>query len=97
MPSGSGPATRASVPAWWKTPPASWNTSLDVDAALGQLVAGGLDVVDDEVQALRRARAGGVTRVPKMIERRRAGRRHLHDPEVVAGGEVGVEPPPSAW
>ena len=66
----------------------------DLDAATEQLVAGGLDVGDDQVQALGGA---GCRRGDVLAEDDRAPgarRRELDHAEVVTGVEVGVEPPP---
>ena len=65
----------------------------DRDAAIEQFLAGGVDVGNDQVQALGGAgcRRGDV--LAEDDRGRRAGRRELDDAEVVAGGEVGVEPP----
>ena len=68
----------------------------DLDAATEQLVAGGLDVGDDQVQALGGA---GRRRGDVLAEDDRAPgarRRELDHAEVVTGGEVGVEPPARA-
>ena len=66
----------------------------NLDAATEQFVAGGLDVGDDQVQAL--GGAGGRRGDVLTQDDRAPGarRRELHDAEVVAAGEVGVEPPP---
>jgi hypothetical protein len=68
----------------------------DLDAATEQLVAGGLDVGDDQVQPLAGAgrRRGDV--LAEDDRARRARRRELDDAEVVTGCEVGVEPPTQA-
>src|SRR5207248_640119 len=66
----------------------------DLDAATEQLVAGGGDVGDDQVQALGGA---GCRRGDILAEDDRASgarRRELDHAEVVTGGVVGVEPPP---
>src|SRR6185436_15362961 len=66
----------------------------DFDAATKQLVAGGLDAGDDQVQTLGGA---GRRRGDVLAEDDRASgarRRELDHAEVVTGGEVGVEPPP---
>jgi hypothetical protein len=65
----------------------------DRDAATEQFLASGLDVGNDQVQAL-----GGAGRRRRNVLAEddrgcRAGRRELDDAVVVAGGEVGVEPP----
>jgi hypothetical protein len=65
----------------------------DRDAAIEQFLAGGVDVGNDQVQALGGAgrRRGDV--LAEDDRGRRAGRRELDDAEVVAGSEVSVEPP----
>ena len=66
----------------------------DLDAATEQLVAGGLDIGDDQVQALGRA---GCRRGDVLAENDRAPgarRRELDHAEVLTAVEVGVEPPP---
>ena len=66
----------------------------DLDSATEQLVAGGLDVGDDQVQALGGA---GCRRGDVLAEDDRAPgarRRELDHAQVVTAGEVGVEPPP---
>jgi len=68
----------------------------DLDAATEQLVAGGHDVRDDQVQALGGA---GRRRGDVLAEDDRASgarRRELDHTKVVTGGEVGVEPPTQA-
>ena len=65
----------------------------DLDAVVDELVAGRLDVEDDEVQALNRARHGRRDSVAEDDRGLRAGRRQLHDPEVLTGDEVGIQPP----
>src|SRR5262245_8128288 len=66
----------------------------DLDAAADELVPGGLDVGDDEVEPLRRARLGARDPDPERDRARRARRRELDDPELVAGLVVDVEPEP---
>src|SRR4029077_9506923 len=68
----------------------------DLDAGTAELGAGGLDVGDDQVQALG---GSGCRRGDVLAEddrAPRAGRRELDHAEVFTGGEVGVEPPPEA-
>jgi hypothetical protein len=55
-----------------------------VDAAGDQVVAGGVDVVHGEDQALRRARLGGRDSLAEDDRGFRVVRRHLHAAEVVA-------------
>ena len=68
----------------------------DLGTAGDELVAGSLDVGDDQVEALRRAGHGRRDVRPELDRARRARRRELDDPEAVVEGEVGVEPPPEA-
>src|SRR6266404_182944 len=66
----------------------------DLDATTEQLFAGGLDVGDDQVQALDRA---GCRRGDVLAEDDRASgprRRELDDAPIVTMCEVSVEPPP---
>jgi hypothetical protein len=68
----------------------------DLDAATEQLVAGGLDVGDNQVQPLGGA---GCRRGDVLAEDDRAPgawRRELDHAKIVTGGEVGVEPPTQA-
>ena len=67
-----------------------------VDAVSDELGARGLDVIDDEERSLNRARHGRREPLAEHDGARRAGRRHLHHPPVVTGGEIGVQPPPQA-
>ena len=65
----------------------------DRNAAADQLAAGGLDVGDDQVQALRGAGRG---RGDVLAEDHRgvgAGRGELDHAVIVGAGEIGVEPP----
>jgi len=80
------------VPAY--TPPESWEHFGDLDAAIEQRFAGGLDVGDNEVQALRGAgcRRGDVLAEDDRAPRAR--RRELDHAEVFTVVVVGVEPPP---
>src|SRR5882724_11916521 len=68
----------------------------DLDAATEQLVAGGLDVGDDQVQSLGGAgcRRGHV--LAEDDRGRGAKGSELDHAEVVTGGEVGIEPPTQA-
>ena len=68
----------------------------DVRAVADQVVAGGLDVVDDQVHVLHRARRHRRQPHPELDRGRRARRGELHDPVVLVDREVGVEPPPEA-
>ena len=65
----------------------------DLGTAGGELVARGLDIGDDQVQALGRAGRGRRDVRAELDRARRARRRELDDPEAVIEGEVGVEPP----
>ena len=65
----------------------------DRDAAAEQRIAGGFDVGDDQVQALRGAGRG---RGDVLAEDHRgvgAGRGELDHAVIVRAGEIGVEPP----
>ena len=64
-----------------------------VDAAGDQVVAGGVDVVHGEDQAVRRAGLGRRDSLAEDDRGFRVVRRQLHAAEVVARHEVGVEPP----
>src|SRR6185312_9169495 len=65
----------------------------DRNAAAEQLVAGGLDVGDDEVEALRGAGRGRGD-VPAEDHRSvGAGRGELDHAVIVGAGEIGIEPP----
>src|SRR5262249_48147133 len=55
-----------------------------------------LDVVDDEVRSLDRARRGGRDSLAELDGGWRARRCHLHHPPVRTVGEIGVQPPPPA-
>jgi hypothetical protein len=66
----------------------------DLHAVPGDLIAGRLDVVDDQQELLHRSWCRGRDPGAEDHRARRARRRQLHDPEVRAGGEVGVQPPP---
>src|SRR5271167_1902104 len=66
----------------------------DRDAVTEQLGAGGLDVGDDQVQALCGAGRGRGDVLAEDDRTRGARRRELDHAEVVTGGEIGVEPPP---
>src|SRR6185295_17753215 len=68
----------------------------DLDAATKQLFAGGLDVGDDQVQALGGARCRRGDVLAEDDRAPGAGRRELHHAEVVAAGEIGIEPPAEA-
>ena len=67
-----------------------------LDAVADEFGARGLDVGDDQVQAL--GRAGRGRREARAELNRAAGtrRRELDDAEAVTGGEVGVESPAEA-
>src|SRR5215217_1771662 len=68
----------------------------DVDAAADEIGAGGVDVVDREDQPVSRpglSRREALAHVNRAL---RAGRRELHPADVVAGGEVRVQPPSEA-
>src|SRR5215472_5268376 len=65
----------------------------DGDAATEQLVAGGLDVGDDQVQALGGAGLRGGDVLAEDHRAARARRRELDHAVIVTAGKVGVEPP----
>src|SRR5215207_2518381 len=69
----------------------------DVDAAADEIVPGGVDVLDREKQPVKGTRLSPQRDALAEVDRAlRVGRRHLHRPEVVAGGQVGVQPPSEA-
>src|SRR3954447_22409690 len=68
----------------------------DVGAAADQVLTRGLDVVDDDDQALQRAVVRRARARPELDRRLRAGRRELHAPYSGEGLEVDVEPPSEA-
>ena len=65
----------------------------DLDTVRKQHVAGGLEVLDDQVQALGRTGRGRRDVRAELDRAAGARRRELDDPEVVARRDVGVEPP----
>jgi hypothetical protein len=73
--------------------PAQVEHFADIDTAIDEFGAR-FDVGDDEIE-LSEDPAADVNPVPKWMSRR-AGGRELHDPERVALGDVGIEPPPQA-
>ena len=66
----------------------------DLNAATEQILAGGLDVIDDQIQALGRAgsRPGDV--LAEDDRARGARPRELNDAKILTVVVVGVEPPP---
>ena len=62
-----------------------------IDAALDELRARGVNVGDDEVQPLHRARRRLDDAGAEADRARGAGRRELHDAELRAGGDVVIE------
>jgi hypothetical protein len=68
----------------------------DLDPVRDQLVARSLEVGDDQVQVLGRARRRRGEVRAELDRAAGARRRELDDAEVVTGGEVGVEPPAEA-
>ena len=68
----------------------------DLGTAGDELVACSLDVGDDQVEALGRARRGRRDVRAELDRAPRAGRRELDDPEAVIESEIGVQPPPQA-
>ena len=65
----------------------------DLDTEVDELVAGGLDIGDDQVQALRGAGHGRREVRAELDRAVRARRRELDDAEVLTAGPVRVEPP----
>src|SRR6267378_2982733 len=61
-----------------------------------ELVACSLDLGDDQVEALGRARRGRRDVRAELDRAPRAGRRELDDPEAIIESEIGVQPPPQA-
>src|SRR5664279_2112657 len=68
----------------------------DLDTARHQLVAGYLDIGDDQVPNLSRTGRGRRESRAELDRALGARRRELDQAEVVTGGDVGVEPPPEA-
>src|SRR5580704_2172283 len=66
----------------------------DRNAAIEQRFAGGLEVRDDQVQALRGAGSRNADILAKDHRAPGARRRELDHAEVVAGCKIGVQPPP---
>src|SRR5215813_3291728 len=66
----------------------------DLDAAVDEFFARSLNVGDDQVQGLGRARRGRGHFRAEFGRAPRAGRCELNDPKAVIEWEVGVEPPP---
>src|SRR5688500_9593162 len=65
-----------------------------IDPAVGEFGAGRLDVADDELQTLARARLGRGDPIADDDRALRARRRELHLPEVRVGDVVDVLPKP---
>src|SRR4030095_17134241 len=63
-----------------------------VDAASDERGARGLDVRHDEIKSACRARRGRRDSLAEVDRTRRAWRRELYAPKVVADDELGVEP-----
>jgi hypothetical protein len=63
----------------------------DLDAALEQLVARRLEILDDDLDPADRAGSGVGEPHPDLDRARRPGRGQLDDAEVVAGPVVDVE------
>jgi hypothetical protein len=78
--------------------PSAWRPFVEYLAYLGtardELVARGLDVGDDQVQALCRPGCDRREAGTELDRAPRAGWCELDDPEAVIEGEVSVEPPP---
>src|SRR5829696_9651999 len=68
----------------------------DVDAAADEIGPSGVDVLDREHQPVSGPRLSRREALAEVDRALRVGRRELHPPDVVAGGEVGVQPPPEA-
>src|SRR5438034_9094609 len=68
----------------------------DFNAATEQIVPGGFNVGDGQVQALSRARCCLGDVLAEDYRAPGAGRRELDPTPVVAGGEIGVESPPES-
>ena len=94
---GPGPGRHpAAVPAWWNTPPSSWNTSLtSAPRAASSARAASMSFTT----SCRPSGGAGRSRGDPRAEDDRAlgaRRRQLDHAEVRARGEVGVQPPPEA-
>ncbi len=63
----------------------------DGGAPAGERRAYGVDILDDELDALDRAGVAERQADPDHDRAGRAGRRHLHDPHALAGADVVVE------
>src|ERR1700722_17542897 len=68
----------------------------DLNAATEQIIAGGLDVSDDQIKSLGGAGSGRGNILAEDDRAPRARRRELNDPKVLTVVIVGVEPPPEA-
>src|SRR3954447_15231555 len=68
----------------------------DVDAAADEIVAGGVDVPDDEDQPVSGARRSRRAALAELDRALRVGRRELDRPDVVADDQVDVQPPSEA-
>src|SRR5262245_29641161 len=67
-----------------------------VSATIDELGTRRLDVGNDEIEILRRARHGRRDSLAEVDRAGRAWRRELYDPEIVTPGDIGVEPPTQA-
>jgi hypothetical protein len=65
----------------------------DVGAVPDEVGPGGVDVRDRENQPDRAPGPGRGEALAEVNRALRVGRRELHDPEVVADGKVGIQPP----
>jgi len=68
----------------------------DLDAAADEVLARGVDVLGGQDQPLDRARLAGRQPRAERDRARRERRGELDHPEILAPGDVGVEPPPKA-
>src|SRR3954454_9705505 len=65
----------------------------DVDAAADEIFSGSVDVLDSQVQPVKGSGLHRREALAEMDRALRVGRRHLHQPDVVADGKVGVQSP----
>src|SRR5687768_459560 len=68
----------------------------DIDAAADEIVPGGVDVFDREDQPVSGPRLRPREALAEVDRALRVGRRELQHPELVAGSQVGVQPPSEA-
>jgi hypothetical protein len=67
-----------------------------VDTAADEIVPGGVDVLDREEQPVTGARLHRREALAEVDRALRVGRSELHRPDLVAEGQVGVQPPSDA-